>query len=89
MSVCVFFGVWGGSGGVSERVVFWIMTFHQLHGGSHWMKARREFDVLKESGDFLFVSQCFKNISFDVWIESGDLFFWSQCVKLFHFCAHV
>ena len=57
--------------------------------GSHWMKARRELDVLKESGDFLFVSQCFKNISFDVWIESGDLFFWSQCVKLFHFCAHV
>ena len=50
------------------------------------MKARREFDVFTESGDFLFLSQCFKNILFDVWIESGDfLFFGASVSKCFIF----
>ena len=47
------------------------------------MKACREFDVFTESGDFLFLSQCFKNILFDVWIESGDfIFFEPVCQKI-------
>ena len=83
VSVCVCFWVGGeGAWEWGECVsCFGDYDIPSVARGPHWMKACREFDVFIGSGDFLFLSQCFKNILFDVWIESGDFHFLSQCFK--------